>query len=304
MAGAGVGLVYVATNRPVSVDLVAATGEQQAPLVGTSLATRVAQTCPGPELAGIPGIPDVPVTSSLTASAGPGRAPPRPGARQWSARRHLRLDHVALPRRAPGQRRDAGAEHDGRDGIRRRADPAHRRGIDGTGRGGHPGVAGRQQGPARPGDHALRRRWLRPVAARRRRRPRPPGTAHPHQPRRQPGDHRRHRARRLPVSSATPSSRPCRPGGRVSVLLDARYGEEEHPAVHVRSDGGGVQATLTDTWVNGSTALGAETTVAAAAPATVAGGAGSRRRPDRFDLGPGGRARRPGRRRPGQRAQP
>ena len=59
------------------------------------------------------------------------------------------------------------------------------------------------------------------------------------------------------------------PGGRVSVLLDARYGEEEQPAVHVRSDGGGVQATLTDTWVNGSNALGAETTVAAAAPATV-----------------------------------
>ena len=59
------------------------------------------------------------------------------------------------------------------------------------------------------------------------------------------------------------------PGGRVSVLLDARYGEEQHPAVHVRSDGGGVQATLTDTWVNGSNALGAETTAAAAAPATV-----------------------------------
>ena len=39
------------------------------------------------------------------------------------------------------------------------------------------------------------------------------------------------------------------PGGRVSVLLDARYGEEQRPAVHVRSDGGGVQATLTDTWV-------------------------------------------------------
>ena len=39
--------------------------------------------------------------------------------------------------------------------------------------------------------------------------------------------------------------------------------------MHVRSDGGGVQATLTDTWVDGSNALGAETTAAAAAPATV-----------------------------------
>ena len=78
VAGAGVALVYVATNRPVSVDLVAATGEQQAPLVGTSLATRVVQTCPGPELAGIPGIPDVPVTSSFTASAGPAELLPVP----------------------------------------------------------------------------------------------------------------------------------------------------------------------------------------------------------------------------------
>ena len=39
--------------------------------------------------------------------------------------------------------------------------------------------------------------------------------------------------------------------------------------MHVRSDGGGIQASLTDTWVAGSTALGAETTVPAASPATV-----------------------------------
>ena len=60
------------------------------------------------------------------------------------------------------------------------------------------------------------------------------------------------------------------PGGRASLLLDARYGAEDRPAVHVVSDGGGVQATLTDTWVGGSIALGAETTVPAAAPGTVA----------------------------------
>ncbi len=59
------------------------------------------------------------------------------------------------------------------------------------------------------------------------------------------------------------------PGGRVSLLLDARHGTEERPAVHVTTDGAGVQATLTDTWVDGSTALGAETTGAAAAPSTT-----------------------------------
>ena len=58
-------------------------------------------------------------------------------------------------------------------------------------------------------------------------------------------------------------------GGRVSVLLDARYGKEESPVVRVRSDGGGVQATLTDTWVDGSTPLGADTTVATAPPSGV-----------------------------------
>jgi len=48
VAGAGVALVHLATDRPVEIDLVAATGQQQAPLVGTSLATRVALACPGP----------------------------------------------------------------------------------------------------------------------------------------------------------------------------------------------------------------------------------------------------------------
>jgi hypothetical protein len=78
VAGAGVALVHVATSRPVEIDLVAATGQQPAPLVGTSLATRVELACPGPELAGIPGIPDVPVASSITAAAGPAELLPVP----------------------------------------------------------------------------------------------------------------------------------------------------------------------------------------------------------------------------------
>ena len=94
------------------------------------------------------------------------------------------------------------------------------------------------------------------------------------------------------------------PGARVSVLLDARYGAEERPVVHVRSDGGGIQATLTDTWVDGSDALGAETTVAAATPATVQVVPGVVVDADRQHLGARRCARRPGRRRAGQRAEP
>ena len=59
------------------------------------------------------------------------------------------------------------------------------------------------------------------------------------------------------------------PGGRVSVLLDARDADDQQPAVHVHADGGGVQAVLTDTWIVGSTPLGAETTAPAAAPARL-----------------------------------
>ena len=169
---------------------------QQAPLSAPRSRPGSTQTCPGPELAGIPGIPDVSVrvVDHRRRRARPSCCPvPAQGER--AARRHLRARRRcsrstsarAVPRRCvPGA---------ARDGSRRRADPAHRRGLDGARRRGHPGVAGRQQGPARPGDHAVRRRWLRPLAARRRRRPRPPGATHPHQPRRQPGDHRRHRAR-------------------------------------------------------------------------------------------------------------
>ena len=268
VAGAGVGLVYVATNRPVSVDLVAATGEQQAPLVGTSLATRVAQTCPGPELAGIPGIPDVPVTSSLTASAGPAELLPVPA--RGSGRLVATSGTTTL------------LSLDERPGsavtLVRNSTAATASGVGPillTGEGSMaPAVAGTQEWrvdtkdlrglvttPCGAGGSDL---WLLAGGAGPGRQERliltNPG-ANPvttdvtvHGAAGQLGD---------PVVETVP------PGGRVSVLLDARYGEEELPAVHVRSDGGGVQATLTDTWVNGSTALGAETTVAAASPATV-----------------------------------
>jgi hypothetical protein len=268
VAGAGVALVHVATTNPVSVDLVAATGEQQAPLVGTSLATRVALVCPGPELAGIPGIPDVAVSSSITASAGPAELLPVPaqGSGELLANSGsttlLSLDQrpgsesavvpgsatapasgigpILLTGEGPMAPAVAGTQE-------WQADTKDLRGLVTT-----PCSAGGSDlwllaggdGPGRQERLILTNPGANPVTT----------DVTVHGTAGQLGD---------PVVETVP------PGGRVSVLLDARYGEEAVPAVHVRSDGGGVQATLTDTWVNGSNALGAETTVAAAAPATV-----------------------------------
>jgi hypothetical protein len=58
-------------------------------------------------------------------------------------------------------------------------------------------------------------------------------------------------------------------GGRTALLLDAWAGSEAAPAVHVVADGGGLQATLTETWLSGSTPRGAETVVPADAPSTT-----------------------------------
>ncbi len=268
VGGAAVALVHVATTNPVSVDLVAATGEQQAPLVGTSLATRVVQVCPGPELAGIPGIPDVSVTSSITASAGPAELLPVPaqGAGELIAtqgsRTLLTLDERpgSVSAVVPGA---ADATASGVGPILLTGEGPMAPAVAGTQewRADSKDLRGLVTTPCSAGGSDL---WL--IA----------GGAGPGRQERliltNPGAN--------PVTTdvtvhgttgqlGDPVVETVAPGGRVSVLLDARYGEEEHPAVRVRSDGGGVQATLTDTWVNGSNALGAETTVAAAAPATV-----------------------------------
>jgi Family of unknown function (DUF5719) len=266
VAGAGVALVHVATTNPVSVDLVAATGEQQAPLVGTSLATRVALVCPGPELAGIPGIPDVSVDSSFTASAGPAELLPVPA--QGSGRlvatsgstTLLTLDQrpasesavvpgdapasgvgpILLSGEGPMAPAVAGTQEwqvDGKDLRGLVSTPCSAGGSDLW-------LLAGGAGPGRQERLILTNPGANPVTT----------DVTVHGTTGQLGD---------PVVETVP------PRGRVSVLLDARYADEERPAVHVRSDGGGVQATLTDTWVDGSTALGAETTVATAAPATV-----------------------------------
>lgn len=270
VVGAGVGLVHVATSQPVAVDLVAATGEQQTPLVGTSLATRVAQTCPGPELSGIPGIPDVPVPAAVSVAAGPADLLPVParGSGRLTATSGattlLTLDArpggetVVMPR-APGFPGAAGSDPvllTGEGAMAPavagtqewRIDTKDLRGLVTTpcGAGGSDlWLLAGGSGPGRQERLVLTNPGANPVSA----------EVSVHGTAGRLGD---------------PVVETVAPGGRVSLLLDARYGAEGTPAVHVRSDGGGVQATLTDTWVDGSTAQGAETTVPAAVPGTVA----------------------------------
>ncbi|KGN36961.1 DUF5719 family protein [Knoellia subterranea] len=54
--------------------------------------------------------------------------------------------------------------------------------------------------------------------------------------------------------------------GRVSMLVDAITGAEESPAVRVLATGGSVRAVMSDIWLDGSVAAGAETSVPTAAP--------------------------------------
>ena len=268
VAGVGVALVYVATDRRVEIDLVTATGQQQVPLVGTSLATRVELACPGPELAGIPGTPDVPVASSITAAAGPAELLPVPasGAGRLVAstgattllsltERPASVSAVLAARKAgtagdvePTLLTGEGSMAPAVAGSQEwRTDTAGLRGLVTTpcAAGGNDlWLLGGGAGPGRQERLVLTNQGANPVTT----------DVAVHGTAGRLGD---------PVVETVPS------GGRVSVLLDARYGKEEHPVVHVRSDGGGVQATLTDTWVDGSTALGADTTVAAAPPSGV-----------------------------------
>ncbi len=259
VGGAGA-LVYLAATQPVAVDLVAAAGEEGAVVGGTALTTRVEASCPGPELSGIPGVPDVGVTGAVTAAAGPAELLPAPPTG----------DGELLMSTGGGTLLAV----DGRPGAGQAALPA-----DGavrlTGTGAlAPAVAGTQEWrldgkdlrglattPCAPGGSDL---WLLG------------GGADPGRQERlvlsNPGGN--------PVTAdvtqhgaagplAEPVVETVPPGGRVSLLLDARSPDEQHPAVHVRAEGGGLHATLTDTWVLGSTALGAETSAPTAAPATV-----------------------------------
>lgn len=259
-AAVAAGLVHVATTQAVSLDLVAASGEPETPVVGSALATRVAQMCSGTELTGILGVPDTTVPGTITAAAGPADLLPVPPAATGAlsagsgTTRLLEVDSrpgtatAALPATGPVRLTGDGAFAPAVAGTQEwRADGKNLRGLVsapcGTGSSDLWLLAG-GAGPGRQERLLLTNPGANPVTA--------GVTVH--------GDSG-------PLGDPRVETVP--PGGRVSLLLDADSGAEAHPAVHVQADGGGLHATLTDTWVDGSTPLGAETTTATAAPATV-----------------------------------
>jgi hypothetical protein len=253
-------LVHVAGARPLSLDLVAASGETEAPLVGSALATRVAQTCSGPELTGIPGVPDVRVAGSVTAGAGPQdllpAEPPAGGALvvRGGGTKLVDLDErpgtgtAALPATGPvsltGEGAFAPAVAGTQEWLTNRKDLRGLVSVPCGTAASDLWLLGGGAGPGRQERLVLTNPGANPVTA--------DVTIH--------GD-------AGPLGD--PKVQTVPPGGRVSLLLDADAGAEKHPAVHVRADGGGLNATLTDTWIDGSTPLGADTTTPAAAPATV-----------------------------------
>jgi Family of unknown function (DUF5719) len=253
-------LVHVAGARPVSLDLVAATGEAETPLVGSALATRVAQSCSGTELTGIPGVPDVKVPGSVTAAAGPTDllpAEPSPGGSlviRAGGTTLIDLDErpgtgtARLPVTGPvglsGEGALAPAVAATQEWLSNRKDLRGLVTVPCGAAAADLWLLGGGAGPGRQERLVLTNPGANPVTA--------DVTIH--------GDSG-------PLGDAKVQTVP--PGGRVALLLDADAGTEVHPAVHVRADGGGLNATLTDTWVDGSTPLGADTSTPTAAPATV-----------------------------------
>ena len=258
--GAAAALVHAAAVQPLELDLVAATGEPETPVVDTALPTRVTQICSGSELTGILGVPDVAIPATVAAAAAPTDllpVEPAPGgalSATSGATRLLEIDarggsaSAALPATGPVRLTGEGALAPAVAGTQEwlRTAPDLRGLVSApcaTGASDLWLLAG-GAGPGRQERLVLTNPGANPVTA--------DVTVH--------GD---------VGALGDPVVETVAPGGRVSLLLDARFGEEQHPAVHVRADGGGLHATLTDTWVAGSTPLGAETTTATAPPATV-----------------------------------
>ena len=261
VGAAAAAVVQVAATRSVGLDLAAAVGVgDDTPVTSTALTTRVAQACPGAELSGIDGVPDQEVPATVTAVAGPSEllpaAAPSGGSLVASADGRELLSLDARPSRATTPipqdgpvlvSADAGLAPAVAAAQEWRLDAKELRGLAtapcGPGSTDQWLLAG-GAGPGRQERLVLSNPGANPVTA----------SVAVH-------------GAAGPLGEAT--VRTVAPGGRVSLLLDARHGAEERPAVHVTTDGAGVQATLTDTWVDGSTALGAETTGAAAPASTT-----------------------------------
>lgn len=259
-AGVAVGLVAFTTANPREIELVEASNFSEASVTGFSLATRVTQTCPGPELSGIPGVPDATIPATVTAAAGP---------------------EDLLPATVTGDGRLVAAS-----GSTEVLSLGTRPGVQSAPLGGAGAVVLTGEGPLAPAvagtqEWRVERPELRGLVSV----PCGPGAAEHWL---LGGGQGPGRQERLVLSNpganpvtadvtvrgaagplADPYVETVPPGGRVSLLLDAKAGEESLLAVHVRAGGGGVRATLTDTWIEGSRALGAETTSATAAASEV-----------------------------------
>jgi hypothetical protein len=260
--GAAAALVWAATTHPFGVDLAAAGGVDDTPVSGTALTTSVAAMCPGDELTGIRGVPGVEVGGTVAAAAGPAdllpAVPTSDGAARLTAGPKKVLVTVpserpsrasaSLPAQGPVTLTATGAMAPAvAAGQEWRLTAKDVRGLVTT-----PCLAaGSDLWLLAGGDGAGRQERLvllnpggNPVTA----------------------DVTVHGAAGQVGGVRTET---VAPGGRTTLLLDAWAGAEKQPAVHVVADGGGLQATLTETWIAGSTPRGAETVVGTDAPGTV-----------------------------------
>ncbi|QKE85516.1 DUF5719 family protein [Arthrobacter sp. NEB 688] len=258
--GVAAGLVWGATTRLETLDLAAASGVTQAPVAPTSLATSVDAMCPGPELTGIAGVDDVRTGGRVAAATGPSELLPVPAAGAGSARASAGstplvtlsgrpADGVGdLPRTGPVTLRAQGALAPAVTATQEWSSTApDLRGLVTTpcrGAATDLWLLGGGDGPGRLERLVLTNPGGNPVTA--------DVTVH---------------GADGPVAPARTETVP--PGGRTTLLLDAVAADEKTPAVHVVADGGGLTAFLSDTWIEGTTPQGAETTVPAADPATV-----------------------------------
>jgi hypothetical protein len=261
VAGAAAGLVWMGgTHRP-ALDLVSVGGEEQPePVSGTSLATSVAAICPGNELTGISGVPDVTVEGTLAAVSGPVELLPQPAVGEGEAR--LTSDDEVLATLDPERPAQVSATLPGSGPVLFTASgsmaPAlaatqewalaedDARGLTTTpclGAGSDLWLMAGGDGAGRQERLALLNPGGNPVTA----------------------DVSVH-GEGGPVGEVRTET--VAPGGRTTLLLDAWAGDEQRPAVHVVADGGGLQAVLAETWITGSTPRGAETVVPSDEPST------------------------------------
>ena len=259
--GAAAGLVWLGMTHPVSVDLVAVAGNEPAPVSGTSLATHIDAMCPGPELTGIDGVPDVETRGTVAAATGPAALLPEPATGAGTARLLAgtkELDSLdsdrpgdlsaKLPRQGPVTLRATGALAPAVATTQEwLTSDEQTRGLATTPclpAGSDLWLVAGGDGPGRLERLVLLNPGGNPVTA---------------------------DVSVLGAAGEVGESRTetVAAGGRATLLLDAWAGDEKQPVVHVVADGGGLQAALSDTWLVGSTPRGTETVVPTDHAATV-----------------------------------